>query len=218
MSARLSTIVVRIESDAPPGEEVRIDGALIERAAWGTALPLDGGQHTVAAHAPDRTDWSTTVRLANEGDRATVSVPSLRSAPSAHEGHPPVRAALPAAAPSPRQPLPTWTPWRVGAAASAGVGLIAVGFGVGFGVQARSQWSERQANCAFNYCSDEGYRITAQARDSAMKSTVMFAIGGAGVAAGVALFVFAPRGTTGRVTVAGEAFPGGAAVRLRGTF
>lgn len=43
---RLSKLVVRIAPDADaPSLEVRRDGVVLDRAAWGTAQPVDPGEH-----------------------------------------------------------------------------------------------------------------------------------------------------------------------------
>jgi hypothetical protein len=227
LKARLSTIELRAEGDVPDDEEVRIDGAALDRAEWGAALPVDGGEHAVVARAVGRAEWSTVVRVAGEGQHVIVVLPALSPVPLAFD-KPPLEQAKPSAelpAPisataAPRGAAPaaakTWTPMRIAAAGSAAVGVVALGFGVGYGVQARNLWSNRQANCIDNYCNDAGYTLTTQASDAATRSTVAFAIGGVGIAAGVALFLL-PAGRKD-VSVAADASPGGAFLRLRGVF
>jgi hypothetical protein len=225
---RLSTITVHPDEEAP-GEEVRIDGAAVDRAEWSAAQPVDGGRHTVVARAAGRADAVIEVQVANEGEHAQAALPPLAPQPSAPEPtavetaetetkKPPEPTAAPASGGAAPSTASTWTPLRVGALAGAGVGLVAVGFGVGFGVQARARWSDRQADCAYNYCNDEGYALTTQARDAATRSTVAFVIGAIGLAGGVTLFVLAPRAGGDGVKVGVSGAPGGATVHLRGAF
>ena len=223
--ARLSTVALRTEGDAAAGEEIRLDGALVAKEAWDTPQPVDGGKHSVGARASGRVNWSTTFVVASEGEHASVEVPALVVAPPEVDATPAIQepAQLTHLAPAP-EPRPatsaggkTWTPVRLTGAVSAGLGLIAVGFGVGYGIEASARWSERQANCAYNYCNTEGYALTGQARDAANASTVAFTIGGGGLAAGALLFLFAPRAGKD-VSVSGEALPGGGIVRVRGAF
>ncbi len=224
LTRRLSSLVVRTEGVEAPGEEIRIDGAMLDRADWAAPRPIDGGKHSVVARAPGREEWSFDVQISDEGERSTVAVPALLPAPARADAMPPAEASRsvsptlpPTQVAEARAPATTWTPIRLGAIASGAVGLVAIGFGVGYGLQARSQWNDRQADCAYNYCNDAGYALTSEAQGSAMRSTVAFAIGGAGLAAGAVLFALSPSRKAG-VSVAGEALPGGAAVRMRGAF
>jgi hypothetical protein len=227
--SRLSTLVIRIEGDdVAPDEEVRVDGARIDRSQWGTPQVIDGGSHVVEAVAPGRSEWSGKLSTANEWDRAVVTIPGLMPAPPEASPAAPSVAPKPVeaveAAPAVVRPPPVesekkmaWTPARIAAATAAGVGVVLLGVGVGYGLEARARWNARQDDCAYNFCTDAGYTLTAQARDAANVSTVAFVGAGAALAAAGALFVFSPSGGKG-TTLAGEVLPGGAALRLRHTF
>jgi hypothetical protein len=72
------TLVVPAGTDEPD-LELRRDGALVGRAAWGMAFPVDPGEHTVEASAPDKAPWRTTVSVGARGqaNAITVQVPGL---------------------------------------------------------------------------------------------------------------------------------------------
>src|SRR5215471_15908313 len=75
------TIVVPPEADDPSLEITR-DGAVVGRAAWGMAFPVDPGDHRVQAVAPGRRPFQTTVAVSSgEGRSLTVSIPALEPEP-----------------------------------------------------------------------------------------------------------------------------------------
>jgi len=58
------------------GLEVKLDGLVLRRAAWGVATPVDPGAHVVEANAPGRAPWSIQV-TALASQKKTVDVPVL---------------------------------------------------------------------------------------------------------------------------------------------
>jgi hypothetical protein len=63
-----------------PGVEVKRDGALVGEGQWGSALPVDPGQHTIEATAPGYKPWSTVMRVEGNG-AAQIEVPLLEKSP-----------------------------------------------------------------------------------------------------------------------------------------
>ena len=65
---------------APPSEldglEVKLDGLVLRRAAWGVATPVDPGSHVVEATATGRAPWSSTLQIEAK-QRKNVDVPVL---------------------------------------------------------------------------------------------------------------------------------------------
>jgi hypothetical protein len=105
-------------------------------------------------------------------------------------------------------------PWRVGALAAAGVGLVGLGVGLGFGLDARSKRDRANERCDETTCRDErGLDLTDGARSSAAVSTVAFAIGGVGLAAGLGLWLLAPDPKPGAAAGRGPR-PAGASVAI----
>ncbi|WP_437681272.1 hypothetical protein [Sorangium sp. So ce131] len=100
--ARIELRVPRLTLNVPraaavEGLEVMLDGAPVDRSAWGQARPVDPGQHKVSASAPGRKAWELTVTI-KRGERKSVAVPVLAKDPSAAPG-PEKVAEAPAAAP-----------------------------------------------------------------------------------------------------------------------
>ena len=88
LEPRISHISISISSEVRvEGLAVSLDGRRIDEAEYGRAIPIDGGSHELEAKAPGHRRWSTSVRVAPEGDEASVRVPALvekrASAPAA---------------------------------------------------------------------------------------------------------------------------------------
>jgi hypothetical protein len=192
IEARLSTltIVVPKEVDAD-GLQVRRDGEAVPRAAWGTALPVDGGAHGIEVTAPGKRARTLTANVAPSGDRSTLTIPPLEDAPGAST--PAVDATRPA---SPEQPATGGGLHgrAVLGLVVGGAGVAALGVGAAFGLVAISKNNDAASHCpASPRCNDpQGVTLTNDAKSAAAGSTVAFAAGGALLAGGVVLFLTAP--------------------------
>jgi hypothetical protein len=79
LEPRLSTLTITVPAaNQVAGLEIKRDDAAIEVGAWERPLPVDGGTYRLSARAPGHQPWTTTVTVANEGDRKTVDVPALK--------------------------------------------------------------------------------------------------------------------------------------------
>lgn len=217
---KLTRMTISIK-DPPPGLEVKRDGVLVDAAAFGTALPVDPGKHTVEASAPGKKPFSTEVETAGPGKTAAVEVPPLADAPAEAAGP----AAAPGAAPrpggapdSPEEEDGGAGTRRTLAFVAGGVGLAGVVVGSIFGASASSKWSEAQdEHCrTATLCDARGVELAGDAKTFATVSTVGFIVGGVGIGAGVALFVSSlggdPAGAGLRITPAVGSQGGGVEV------
>lgn len=75
------TVTVPPSSEAP-GLEVRLDGAVLGRAAWGAAQGIDSGVHRVDVAAPGHAPMVMVVTVRGEGDDVRLEVPKLSAATS----------------------------------------------------------------------------------------------------------------------------------------
>lgn len=156
LKPRLSELVVVVPDALRTLEGLRIrrDGIPVGPAQWGVPVPVDGGEHTFDASAPNKVEWTTTITIAPEQARATVNVPALADEPAASEAPaPPAPPLAPVAiAPSPLPPqrdaasthagaAPLW-PWLVG-----GAGIALVGAGIGFRLDVESVQSRQETAC-----------------------------------------------------------------------
>jgi hypothetical protein len=85
----LARVVVRV-AHAAPGMTVARDGTTLAPAAWGTALPVDPGEHSIRAEAPGFAPWAIRVSASEPAQVATVDVPELHPLPVATETANPV--------------------------------------------------------------------------------------------------------------------------------
>jgi hypothetical protein len=201
-AAELEPKLAKLRVDAPAGVTVRRDGNEIPAAALGSALPIDPGDHVLTASAPGKKPWTTRVSVAASTTSA-VAVPVLEDdaaapLPGAPEGRADAR---PADGSSLR---------AVGFAIGA-VGLVGLGVGAITGLSAISSNNRSKQACPTDgVCADESARSdNDDARSSATISTIAFVAGGALVAGGVALVVFAPSSSSSPAKTTG------ASARLR---
>lgn len=142
LEPKLSRIAIRVKSDAA-GLVVKRDGTPLDSAAWGEAVPVDPGKHTVTAEAPGRQPWSQQVDLEELGKTVTVDVPELDVSPVQVQPQvEPTNVVAPAAPVEPPPPAQPgyWTPRRVIGASLVGAGAVGTGVGVVLGLVARSQY------------------------------------------------------------------------------
>jgi hypothetical protein len=196
---RLTRLTVRAPRP-PEGLAITRDGAPLDMATLGVAIPVDPGEHTVEATAPGKRPWSTKVAASAEGASLTVEIPTLADAPAAPPPPPPPASgepgpvASPPGVDEPARPAPTASVRTAGFVVGA-VGLVGLGVGTWFAVSARSKFDDSLSSCApddQNRCSSAGVTRRGEARTDGSLATVAFSVGGAALAAGVALVLFAP--------------------------
>jgi hypothetical protein len=76
LEPRLSMLTINADAKVA-GLEVRRDTTVIDPVTYNQALPIDGGTYKITAKAPGKVEWSTTIKLENEKDAKTVTVPRL---------------------------------------------------------------------------------------------------------------------------------------------
>jgi hypothetical protein len=185
LDPKLSRLVVHVTDDLPT-LTVERDGALLDRSAWGVALPVDPGDHVVAAGAGGRASWTITLTVAAPGE-LVVEVPVLPKLP---DERPPVAKEVA------RRIF--WTPPRIAEASAVGAGVVALGVAGALALAAKGKENLAESEAG-----------TAQVNDSwgAVHQgdvATALAVGGAVVtAAGVVLFLVAP----GRTHVAANQPP-----------
>lgn len=178
---------VRVASEIP-GLVVTRDGAVLDRGAWGTAIPVDPGTHTVAASAPGRQPWSTSVQVATPGQTQNVDVPALDTLPAPAppaSGTPAPRAAI--VTPGTETRAPYWTGRRTTGAVVAGAGALGLAAGGLAGLVALSQYHR-----ASGEGSPQRHDDSVSAVNTSDVATVIVAVGGVALVSGVVLWLTAP--------------------------
>jgi hypothetical protein len=209
------SVVVAPEAEVD-GLEVKLDGLVLRRAAWGVAAPVDPGLHRVEATAPGLRTFRVDVPI-DVAEKKTVRVPSLSS--TGDPGPPVVVTAPPstttAAAPTGSAPVEKV---RMNPLFYAAIGVAVVGGVVAAvtGEVALSANSTAKDGCNFDrhYCKDQAsIDAASRARTMAWVSTGALAVGVAG-AVGILVIPANRAGTT----VGFAPAPGGGSLQLRGSF
>jgi len=173
----LEGVLPRLEVAVPqqsrvPGLVILRNGAELNEAAWGSALPADPGRVVVEARAPGRRPWKVE-SMATSGATVRVSIPLLEvdrvatvvlrpDAPA--DGFHPAR--------------------RTTAIVVAGVSLIALGVGAYAGVRTLQKRSDSDAGCPTLEgevrCSEQGAADNRTAQTSATIANVAIGVGAVG--------------------------------------
>jgi hypothetical protein len=166
---------------------VSVDGRPFVNELSGQAMPIDPGSHVFHF---ERGDGTTQERRApiREGEKNQTVVVVLGTP---HDG----AAEAPAAASRPNEGSRQGAPWRTVGWAAGAIGLVGLAVGAVFGLMAVSDKSD--AHCVGGECDAEPL---ASARRHATVSTIGFVAGGALLAGGTALVLFAPRADSRRAT------------------
>lgn len=237
LEPKLSRLQLVIPSDAAvPGLELRRDGLLVGQALWGTAVPVDPGEHVIVASAPGKKSWEKRVVIEQPGVMS-VSVPPLEPEPppaSSHAQDAPPSASPSAApgAPRPVAPAKDDPPRTSGGSlrvplgvAALGLGAVGMGVGTALGFMARSTFSKANAD---GHCDDAGRcdDIGLGLRDDAVLQgnigTGVFIAGAVLAAGGAILWITAPsspeRAATTSARPAARVSVGVGSLQLEGNF
>jgi serine/threonine-protein kinase len=222
LQPKLPKLVIEVPVSAQAsGLEVTRDGQRVGDAQWGTAIPVDPGEHEVRATAPGRKPWQTKVQTPQAREtRAIVPVLLVSDEPPAEGPSPPAsttdQGASPAPPPASEPPPPsTGSGQRTLGLVIAGVGVAALGGSVALGAMAKSQYDG--VSCPKNECTRDAGAERDSAGTKATIATIVGSIGGAALVGGAVLFFVAPSskdeptGSRRRVTVG--VVPGGLLVR-----
>ena len=197
LAPRLSRIELSLAPPLPTGLTVALDGRELGAAVLRSPLPVDPGDHRVRASAPGRTPSEVTVHVDTSARLQQIEIPPLAPEP------PPAAQASAILAPVPALISPSSPPdsaatghglgWqKTGAIAAGGLALVGLGIGSYFGLHARSQWSDAQAQCPGNVCSPSGYQGWDDAHGNARVGTALFISAGVLAVGGVVLWLTAP--------------------------
>lgn len=200
LQERLSTLTIRAMSGDDEGVhlEVRRDGVALQEAELGSPIPVDPGEHVVEAVAPGKQPWSSKVQVTGDAAKVSVEIPKLQTANS-DKTQPETTAATPVVTTPPDNTPPasdntSGSAQRTTGLVFGGVGVVGIGLGAFFGLQASSKWSDAKSKCSdYPYgCSTDASDLRSSANSAGTLSTVAFVAGGALLATGVVLYLTAP--------------------------
>lgn len=206
------TFEVDVATAGLRGFELRLDGTTIGSAGWSGA-PVDPGEHTVEVLAPGKTPFSSKFSVAAVADKKQIHIDPLADAP--------VAAGTPGSVPgTPDAPTSSGTTQRIIGYSVGGAGIVLLGVGTIFGIQALSKSNDVKDVCSLQRCTDPAAVAKNQdAKTAADISTVTIGLGAAAVVAGVVLIFTAPKSSSPTALhLAPTVGPGVAGLSLGGAF
>jgi hypothetical protein len=207
VEAKLVRFTVEVSDAARvPSLEVTRDGEVLREPLWGSAVPVDPGDHVVEARAPGYKAFQARVVAAHDAivvrvgplERDTSAPEAIEPPPPAIDTTPPVT--IETLAPEPKLVEPNATLRTLGFA-SGGVGLVGVATGALFGVLAIDRANAANAaGCDATTCpTASALSVSQDAKAFAVASDVAFAVGAAFIVTGIVFLVVAPRSAAARV-------------------
>jgi serine/threonine-protein kinase len=197
LEKKLARLSVVVPSEArTEGLQVTVDGAPLDDAAYGVALPVDPGTHLVRAEAPGKESFEKSIEVPTTSAKLSVEIPALTAVAA------PAPAPAAAAAPAPSDEA---SPAPASSASSTkrtvgyivgGAGIIAIGVGSYFGLRAIDRWGARNDACTGG-CTPDAKTAGDEAQTAATISTVGFGVGIAALATGIALVLTSPSNKEG---------------------
>jgi len=205
LEPRLVRLRIRLPPDGGAGTVLELDGARLRPEDLDAPIPVDPGRHRLGGVAAGERQFELEVVAEQPG--VTLEVPVPPPAPPAGDapgtrpeagatavGRTRLEVAAPRAAPA-RGPPPaaraagaSTTPAGVSVATLA-VGVLGLGAGAYFGLEAFEAWAQRDRHCTRDVCDEVAEAAYRRARRSATASNLCFAVGAASGAAGL-YFVF----------------------------
>jgi hypothetical protein len=183
------------------GMQVTRDGVRVDRAEWGTPIPVDTGMHNMQASAPGHKSWVSGVDVPKDGLQVAVSVPALdalATEPAPPVVAPPAPTPMPLPAPAvPERAEGGGTGQRIMGLVVAGVGVVGLGVGAAFAISAKSQYNTSLSNCEPSNpdaCNGTGVSQRNDARSAGNIASVAVSVGAAALAGGAVIWLTAPHG------------------------
>lgn len=197
---RIQTLIPRLsrlQINVPAGLELHVerDSIVVGSALLSAPVPTDPGPHTITASAPGRQTWTGTAVVKADGSITVITIPELaKEVPSSPESS--VTPTVPTStkpADTPETSKPGFVAQHWPALTAGAVGVVGVAVGSVFGLKSMSKKDEADQHCDGAKCRDtEGVNLRNDAYAAGNISTIGFAIGGVGLAAGAVLWFVLP--------------------------
>jgi hypothetical protein len=205
LEPKLTRLQVSV-TDPTPDTKVMRDDQEVGRAAWGTAVPVDPGDHVIRVTATGKEPWSQPVTVPANSKVFSVTVPALVDLPVAEttKDVPPTETAPTEVGAEPIQS--GGNSQKVVAYIVGGVGVAALATGTVFMVQSRQSNSEAlklchtipegetEETCGTDAEGDKLEELQSDARSKQTIALVGFGVGGAALITGAILYFTADDG------------------------
>jgi PEGA domain len=189
LDPRVPRLVLHAAARSPQGLLVRKDGVVVGAPSFDARIPVEVGEHVVTVEAPGFATKVIQVTV-QEGETKDVQLDLGEPSPE-----PAVPAAITRASQAEKTVHASSTvPFVPLAVTTAGLGVVAIGFGTYFGIAALAAKNDPPGTCAPG---NGGCNAAGNARNFAFAegdaSTILFVAGGGLVVTGAALWLFAPQ-------------------------
>jgi hypothetical protein len=172
----------------------------------GRAVDVDPGPHTFRFEQPSAAPVVVDI-LAREGEKARPVAVEMAARISLEQPLPPRATPLPPSVATPPESHASH-PWGTLGLVAAGAGVVSLGVGTYFGLDAISKDNtSNRTGCNGDVCAPPAFAVREDARTEATVSTVLFFAGGALVAGGATLWLFARRREAADATHAVQVAP-----------
>ena len=183
------TLTLVLPERAPKGTVVSRDGAQLQSAALGLALPVDPGPHAVVTRVPGGQDHLMTVTVAlGEAKRVPLEVDDSVAA----VGATPVAASVAHEAPTSTDAPPEPGASKSGHTAAyvaGGIGIAGIVVGSVTGIMVLGKHGTVKDSCTDHTCSADGVSAANSGKTLAIVSDIGFGVGIAGLATGAILLL-----------------------------
>jgi len=212
LEPRISKLAINLKPGTGDASGMKItrDGVVVSAAELAVAIPVDPGKHIIEVTAPGKEPWSLTIEIGEGSSVKQVEIPALADSTS------PGTAAAGGSGAAAAEEKSDGSGQRIAGLVVGGVGVVGIGLGAFFGIQASSNWSDAKKECtAYPYgCTTKGVSLQEDASSQATISTVAFIVGGVALAGGAVLYFTA--GSSKQESVSLGVGPGN--VTIKGTF
>lgn len=196
LEPKLSKLVIQVPAgNEVPGLEIRRDDAVVNRALWGTPMPVDAGVHTIEVSAPGKRTRKSKITVPGNAATQNYEIAALEDAGAAAIDAATGAPATDRVARDETGAKPGATQRTIGLI-TGGLGIVGLGAGLLFELQRSSKESDRDAICPSNKCTvDEAKRIEElndEVSSAAKAETISFVAGGVLLAGGAILWLTAP--------------------------
>jgi hypothetical protein len=190
LEPKLTRLRVLVPEPAPQAKIFR-DDQEVGKAAWGTAMPVDPGDHVIRVTAVGKKEWTQDVKVPATSRTFSVTVPELEDLPAAHEAAAPAQKQdVLAETSSPRDHGGSSGGANVPALVVGGIGIAALATGTVFMVQAHSDNQEALKLCRAgsdgNSCPDKPEhdkheKLVGDVKQEQLIGLVTLGVGGAAI-------------------------------------
>jgi hypothetical protein len=179
----------RVETGKLAGLSIKRDDKPVRQATWGVALPVDPGTHTIEVTATGKQKWTSQIEVGAQADSKSIAVPGLEDdTTNTTTGNGETETKTDESSKeTPQANKDDGSGKRIAGLVVGGIGVVGIGLGSFFGVQALSKSSTAKTDC-MTVCTQTDVNNNNDAKSAALISDI--GIGAGVVALGIGAFLY----------------------------